>query len=373
MAEEQVQTAVDVAKPKRFRVITRCNSRARTPFGETFKFVDKIAGTQLVGATLYETDQFGSRVPSWLQIEVECSAGDEAGAEAIAYQAVHQVVCLFSLVANAPVSLPLVYLAYEIRDDEAERMWEQRFHVERVGLASRLVNLDSVRALLDGIAGMDVEAAVKLGAALRWYRTAVATDDLLERFTMVWAGLETLNVLLQDRLHLNRYEESACPNCGHLIKRPSASGVHGWIEAKQGIDVRRKARKLRTALAHGIGTIADAATLVAEVGGKVERALVEAVLELTGAHLEPPEEPLAPDLVFVARLKGTLSGPVETAIVDEPAHPHVNGELMVKGSHNSGPDGGTVELDYELPGEKVVPKGVTLTVKQVEVPQETVG
>jgi hypothetical protein len=219
---------------------------------------------------------------------------------------------------------------------------------------------------------MEVEAALKIGLALRWYRSAVSTDELLERFTMVWAGLETLNVLLTEKQGLKHYEESPCPKCGHPIKRPSASGVHGWIEASQGAEVRRKARKLRTALAHGLGTVSEAAALVEEVGGKVERALVEAILALTGVDMNPPLEPLAPDLAFIAKLSGTLSGPVETRIADLPAHPHVEGDLKVKGSHNTGPDGGIAELDYELPGEKVVPEGVTLTVNQVEVPHEDV-
>jgi hypothetical protein len=122
-----------------------------------------------------------------------------------------------------------------------------------------------------------------------------------------------------------------------------------------------------------LGTIGQAAAIVEEVGGPVERALVEAILELTGTKLDPPRIPLAPEVMFVARITGTLVGPVEARITNSEAHPHVTGELLVKASHNTGPDDGGVELEYELPGEKVVPSGVTLTVKQVEVPREDVG
>jgi hypothetical protein len=306
-------------------------------------------------------------------MEVDCPAKDATGAERLAYQAVHQLACLFALAGNAPVGLPLVYLIYEVRGDQAERGWEQRFHVENVGLASRLVEPGAVVALVEGINGMDPEDAAKVATALRWYRSALGTDDLLERFSMVWAGLETLNVLLQIRLSLVRNELSACPHCGEPIPRPSASGVHTWIETSQGVEVRRKARKLRTALAHGLGTIGQAVALVDEVGGPVERALVEAILELIGTKLNPPRVPLAPEVMFLARITGTLVGPVEEHISSSESHPHVSGELHVKASRNTGPDGGGVELEYELPGEKVVPNGVTLTVTQVEVPQEDVG
>jgi hypothetical protein len=354
---------------KRYRVVARCASRVRIARGKGFE-VNGADGSVVRGATTYDIDRFGSAVPGWLQVEVECSAEDPAGAEHLTLQYAHQVACLLALAGNAPIGLPQVFLLYEIRDDEAPRVWEQQVHEDEPRRSSRLVDESHLKALYAGLDSVGAEAAAKISRALRWYRSALATDDLLERFTMVWAGLECLNRLLIDHLGLPINEESPCPHCGQPIQRPSANGVHGWIESAQGSDVRRKARKLRTQLQHGTGDIGEAAVAVDEVGAKVERALVLAILELLKVNLVPPPEALAPQVIFLAKVTGALKGPVEKALRGSPGHPHISGALVVKGSKNSGPDHGSVEFEYALPGDKVVPEGVTIDVNEIQAINE---
>jgi hypothetical protein len=280
------------------------------------------------------------------------------------------VACLLALLGNAPIGMPRVHLLYEIRDDDAPRVWEQQVHEDQPRRSSRLIDEKQLESLVAGVDGIGAESASKVSRALRWYRSALTTDDLLERFTMVWAGLECLNRLLIDLLGLPINEESPCPHCGKPIQRPSANGVHGWIEKTQGSDTRQKARRLRTQLQHGTGDFQEAATAVDEVGPKVERALVLAILTLIKVDISPPPEPLAPELMFLAKLTGQLRGPVEAALTGSSGHPHISGDLVVKGSKNSGPDNGEVEFEYAMPGEKVLPGGVILDVKEIHVVRE---
>jgi len=84
---------------------------------------------------------------------------------------------------------------------------------------------------------------------------------------------------------------------------------------------------------------------------------VLAILALIKVDISPPPEPLAPELMFLAKLTGQLRGPVEAALIGSSGHPHISADLVVNGSKNSGPDNGEVEFEYAMPGEKVLPGG----------------
>jgi hypothetical protein len=360
---------------KQYRVVLRTKSRVTLGRGEAIDFAEPKASIRARVRTLYRTDERGTSFPGELEVTAVVSAADANAASATAFEQAHFLAAIFGLIGAAPVHLPRFHLVHEIGPDESEREFQQ-FIEDDLGLRpTRRIPKGAPVEVFQKLFELQPDSYKRLSRALRWYRGALTTDDVLDRFTQMWAAFETLNPVLGKHLGVPMFEEAKCPKCGEAIKRPVAGGAYGWIEHELGREVAGKTRRLRNGLLHGYEDLDKLAAIAREILPGLERALSTAIGELLGlgdevkrligAYAPAAEKP------YSAVLVGVVSGPVEKMFSETGDLPHFEGRTVIIDSRNTGPEEQErIKATLSFEGPTKAPAGTSIRLTGVGLPTE---
>jgi hypothetical protein len=364
-----------MAAGKQYRVVLRTKSRVTLGRDESIEFVEPKAGIRASVRTLYRTDERGTAFPGDLEITAVVAAPDSNAAAAMAFEQAHLLTAVFGLIGAAPVYLPRFHLVHEVGPDQSEREFHQ-FIEDDLGLRpTRRIPMDAPLEVFQKLFELPPDSYKRLSRALRWYRGAVTIDDVLDRFSQIWAAFETLNPVLGKHLDVPLFEEAKCPRCGEAIKRPVAGGAYSWIEHALGRETAAKIRRLRNGLLHGYDDLDKLAAVAREILPDLERALSAAIGELLdlgdevkrliGAHSPAADRP------YSAVLVGVMSGPVEKMFAETGELPHFEGRTVIIDSRNTGPDEQErIKATLSFEGPAKAPVGTTIRLIGVGLPTE---
>ena len=360
---------------REYRVVLRAKSRVTLGRGEAIKFVEQKAGIHASVRTLYRTDERGTAFPGDLEVTAIVSAADVNAASAMAFEQAHFLAAVFGLVGVAPVHLPRFHLVHEIGPDESEREFRQ-FIEDDLGLRpTRRIPKGAPAEVFKKLFELPPDSYKRLSRALRWYRGALTTDDVLDRFSQIWAAFETLNPALGKHLNVPLFEEAKCPKCGGAIRRPVAGGAYAWIEHELGREVTASTRRLRNGLLHGFEDLDKLAAIAREILPGLERALSAAIGELLGLSDEVKRliGTFAPasEKPYSAVLVGVLSGPVERMFSETGDLPHFEGRTVIMDSRNTGPEEQErIKATLSFEGPTKAPPGTSIRLIGVRLPTE---
>lgn len=360
---------------REYRVVLRTKSRVTLGRGESIEFVEPKAGIHASVRTHYRTDERGTTFPGDLEVTAIVSAADVNAASAMAFEQAHFLAAVFGLIGVAPVHLPRFHLVHEIGPDESEREFHQ-FIEDDLGLRpTRRIPKSAPVEAFKKLFERPPDSYKRLSRALRWYRGALTTDDVLDRFSQIWAAFETLNPMLGKHLNVPLFEETKCPKCSEAIRRPVAGGAYAWIEHELGREVTASTRQLRNGLLHGFEDLDKLAAIAREILPGLERALSAAIGELVGLSDEVKRligtfAPAA-EKPYSAVLVGVLAGPVERMFSETGELPHFEGRTVIIDSRNTGPEEQErIKATVSFEGPAKAPAGTSIRLIGVGLPTE---
>lgn len=128
------------------------------------------------------------------------------------------------------------------------------------------------------------ETATQLRRAMWHLRNAAAVDDLVEQFSELWLGLESINHLLVTKNQLQtKFVARMCNSCGAPmeVSGSSAGITHAIVTLAGGSrDDAKMARRLRQSLHHGLGRIYEDRSLLPRTVPLLQDALTLSIADV---------------------------------------------------------------------------------------------
>lgn len=176
----------------------------------------------------------------------------------------------------------------------------------------------------------DPKLSDRLRRTLWWYRRALSETDVLNRFSALWVGLETLNPRLAELWHL------------------ADNGLAGIIKLlteipEGGQQVAQRAKRLRHEILHGFVELHIAETAASKVMTAMEAAIPRGIAKLLGLPAETEQSlartPLPPMYPFSAYVHVKFRRDPRLPLGPPSTYPHVNADLrsVVEYGSDKGP------------------------------------
>jgi len=180
-------------------------------------------------------------------------------------------------------SLPevLIHKVYDVTPGRTRGRFLQKYYgVQLDTMSVRSINDGDLVEATKHLNGLSEDDDNSLFRAMHWYRLALQSGDVLERFTLLWIGLESINRLLRGHFGLE-IEYSHCQECGHRGV-PTLNGVRKlWSDAKREVSWKR-VRDLRTGTLHGFNALKDIVPEAKLITPLLEKVLREGLDMLLG-------------------------------------------------------------------------------------------
>jgi len=146
--------------------------------------------------------------------------------------------------------------------------------------SERILDSNSLRKSSEVIIGLGVKDNGRVTRALHWFRRATKSTDLLERFTCLWIGLETINLTLCKHYGIE-VEYSTCDCCKKNV--PILTGVKKLLKDSGDKNLRwRKISKLRATTLHGSKQLYEIIPSLRETVPSLQDALYTGLILISG-------------------------------------------------------------------------------------------
>lgn len=296
--------------------------------------------------------------------------------------AVHTVALLLDLVVpllavSAAAEAPTMRIEQVYTDDADVGNGEllRMIVTELPELTLRKIHLYHVEPLFVRIAAGGERLRERATRTLWWYHQAVGQNDPVNRFSLFWTALESLNPLLTEHWGLKPNRRS-CPKCdADLGNLPGVYGIDRLLrEIPETVhNLFRRARDLRNAIVHGTKQPAELRTEAIALMPAMEAAVPRGLARLLALSEEtenslarpvlPPRQVVSASarIAFTRRGEGHLGTPgfyphadvtVHTSIsFDEHAEPHqvhFRGDVVLRTSDTFTPE--TLRLTAHVRG-----------------------
>jgi hypothetical protein len=274
----------------------------------------------------------------WFQkgIRLTMSVSAERIEDAIAIVDTTSDLIVPLLAVSAAAETPKVQIE-EIYTDDPELSRGEVARFVEVGLPEtkmRKVYLNHLEPLYLGLAAGDQRLAERVMRTLWWYHRALDEEDPVNRFSLHWTALESLNPLLTEFWHLKPNRRS-CPHCSADLG--NMHGVYGIDKLLREIPETTeklfgRARDLRNAIVHGTKRPAamrvEARTLLVPIEAAIPRGIARllSLPQSTEDSLARAVIPQKPYYSASVRVMFTRAGREELGLPG--FYPHV--ELSVK-------------------------------------------
>jgi hypothetical protein len=189
-------------------------------------------------------------VPKGLDIIVTIPESDIETAMSIARGLTNRILGIFSFLAKSSIPELQIMKAYNVTPGKTSGEFIQYFYDLPFSASSaREIGREHLKESSKAISTLDKVDNNRVLRAMHWFRLAIKSKDVLERFTSLWIGLETINLTLCKHYNLE-IEYSIC-ECGRK-KAPKLNGVKRLFdEINGGKSNWRKITKLRAGTIHG--------------------------------------------------------------------------------------------------------------------------
>ena len=190
-------------------------------------------------------------------------------------------------------SLPeiLIHKVYDVTPGRTRGRFLQKYYgVQLDTMSVRPINDSDLVEATKRLSGLSEDDNNSLFRAMHWYRLALQSGDVLERFALLWIGLESINCLLRGHYGLE-IEYSHCQECGHRGV-PTLNGVRKlWSDAKTEVSWKRVLGQ-RAGTLHGFDALKDIVPEAKFMVPLLERVLREGLDMLLGVTSRTDTSPL---------------------------------------------------------------------------------
>jgi hypothetical protein len=248
----------------------------------------------------------------------------------------NRILSLFSYLTNTSLPDLLIMKAYDVTPGKKKGDFVQSFYdIPMERHSTRVVNKGSLSKCVTAISALPESDNSSIFRAMHWYRLALQSTDMMERYTSLWIGLETINPLLRQHYGLE-IEYSQC-KCGRK-KAPTLNGVRELMnELEEGGSLWREKTGLRAGVIHGYRAFKEITPEVRIMVPVLEQALEKGLNLILGLDKLERSKPanLANPQVAYYHSRGIISGP-DMKDVDKEFEPTIIYELkLFKGAQNA--------------------------------------
>lgn len=238
------------------------------------------------------------------------------------------VMSLFSYMAFVGLPDPRVMKAYEITPGMTVGEFRQYHYDIPVETTSiRHIDRNQLKVALEAF--NEELDSVRISRAVHWYRIGLLSTDVLDRYTALWTGLETLNPILRNRYGLE-VEWSTCTNCGHK-STPIQNGVKRLVdEVSKEERIWKRLRRIRASILHGFRRFSEITPDAQELVPFLELALAKAldlILNQDDRELKNPVQLDHPHPIY-STVDVTVTGP-DMGLLDEHIEPALDAHFSV--------------------------------------------
>jgi hypothetical protein len=164
-----------------------------------------------------------SKSPKGMSISATLPAADIDTAMSQARGITNIILALFSVLTKTSIPELLIMKAYDVTPGKRSGKFIQYYYDLPFTTGSvRAVDKRALSRSSEVITGLKESDNNRVTRAMHWFRLATKSKDLLERFTSLWIGLETINLTLCHYYGIE-VEYSTCDCCGKNV--PILSGV----------------------------------------------------------------------------------------------------------------------------------------------------
>lgn len=204
----------------------------------------------------------------------------------------NRILSLFSFLTNASLPELLIVKAYDITPKKKTGEFVQYdYDIPLETRSARVVDKAELKRCTTSISKLSESDNNAVLRAMHWYRLALQSKDVLERFTSLWIGLETINSILRDHYGLEM-EYAKCAKCGHE-STPILNGVKRLLSAVSGeTRIWRRVRKLRAGTIHGFRALMEITPESKKLVPLLETALGNGLNLILGLKQSSVNEPL---------------------------------------------------------------------------------
>lgn len=138
-----------------------------------------------------------TKSPMGMRIYATLPSTDIDTAMAQARGVANILLALFSFLTKTSIPELFIMKAYDVTPRKRSGKFIQYYYdVPFPKVSARAVDKEILRRCSEKITGLEESNNNRVTRAMHWFRLATRYEDLLERFTSLWIGLETMNLTL---------------------------------------------------------------------------------------------------------------------------------------------------------------------------------
>ncbi len=197
-----------------------------------------------------------TKAPMGLSIVTTLEAKNINQASSLARGYTNLIVSLLSYLSAAGLPQLQINKIYDVTPGKKKgKFIQNHYGVPMKTWSVQSVGDKELRLGITSINKFDDKDINRIFRAMHWYRLALQSEDVLERFTSLWIGLETLNPLLRNHFGLD-VEYREC-DCGRRLHQTLNGFKHLLQEVTNDENRWKQLRGLRTGTLHGYRALKD--------------------------------------------------------------------------------------------------------------------
>ncbi|NHJ12153.1 MAG: hypothetical protein EAX95_00670 [Candidatus Thorarchaeota archaeon] len=193
----------------------------------------------------------------------------------------NRILSLFSFLAKSSIPELQIMKAYDVTPGKTSGDFVQYFYdLPFYAISAREIRRKQLKGSFEAISKLEEGENNRVLRAMHWLRLAIKSKDVLERFTSLWVGLETINLSLCRYYNLE-IEYSKC-ECGRK-KAPRLNGVRRLFHEIDNEKLNwRETTKLRAGTIHGFQPLHVIVPQLKEKIPLLEQALYKGLVLILG-------------------------------------------------------------------------------------------
>lgn len=172
-----------------------------------------------------------------------------------------------SFLTATSLSNPRILKCYDVTPKRTEGKFERYYYIDFLDpISTRQSDSTEMSLSYESILKHSESHQDRLYRAMHWYRLAIQSEDYLDKFTLTWIGLETLNPPLKEYYKLDsKYRNfdgdevdfDKCLTCKRKTVKALNGMDHLLTEVAENEEFLRKVKRLRQETLHGHGRLKD--------------------------------------------------------------------------------------------------------------------